>query len=223
MKKLLLMLVFVAACGSKKDDAPAAKPAPTPETTPDQPKPPTGPMGPRKEPKPAAPAPAFDPAGDWVKVTASHAKPKPTDPDVFSIPKFEVLKADFDPNKIEGGTADLALDVSSLVSNNPRRDEDIKGSDYLDVDKFTTVTIHVDNVKKAAENHYTADATVNAHGLEKKMPVEFDVVQVNEQAIQIHGTHTFKRLDFGIGAPEGQDSVGSDVTIEMQLTIKKPA
>jgi len=221
MKKLVLALALVAACHSS-DSKPA--PATSSQAQPDQPKPEVGPSGPRKSPHPApAASPDFDPAGDWVKVTASHAKPKPTDPDVFSIPKFQVLKADFDPEKIEGGTADLALDVTSLVSNNPRRDEDIKGPDYLDVNKFTTVTIHVDNVKKAGDNHYTADANIDAHGLQQKMPVEFDVVQINQQAIQIHGTHTFKRLDFGIGAPEGQDSVGSDVTIEMQLTIQKPA
>jgi len=221
MKKLVLVLALVAACKSS-DSKPEAKPAPaTSQAQPDQPKPEVGPNGPRKQPQ-AAPAPDFDAAGDWVKVTASHAKPKPTDPDVFSIPKFQVLKADFDPAKVEGGTADLALDVSSLVSNNPRRDEDIKGPDYLDVDKFTTITIHVDNVKKTGDNHYTADANVDAHGLKQKMPVEFDVVKSTADSIQIHGTHTFKRLDFGIGAPEGQDSVGADVTIEMQLTLKKP-
>jgi polyisoprenoid-binding protein YceI len=221
MKKLVLALALVAACHSS-DSKPA--PATSSQAQPDQPQPEVGPSGPRKPPHPApAASPDFDAAGDWVKVTASHAKPKPTDPDVFSIPKFQVLKADFDPAKIEGGTADLALDVTSLVSNNPRRDEDIKGPDYLDVNKFTTVTIHVDNVKKAGDNHYTADANIDAHGLQQKMPVEFDVVKSAADSIQIHGTHTFKRLDFGIGAPEGQDSVGSDVTIEMQLTIKKPA
>jgi hypothetical protein len=221
MKKLFVMLSLalalpLAGCSKKeepkKDPAPTAKkePAPTPEV--------------KKEPTPEPAPPETDADDDYVKVIASHADPKPTDPDVFQIPAFKVVKADFDPAKVEGGTADLELDLTSLVSNSERRDGEIKGPGYLDVEKFSVAEIHLDNVKKTAENQYTADATVKAHGAEKKLPVAFEVLDTTADSIRIKGTHTFKRFDFAIGAPEGQeDSVGSDITIELQLTLKKTA
>jgi hypothetical protein len=215
MKKLLLIALIVASGCSKKEEP--KKEAPAPEVKKEEPKP---------EPKPEpTPEPAKDPAADYIKVSANHSKPKPTDPDVFEIPSFKVVKAAFtDPANLEGATADLELDLNSLVSNSARRDSDIKSDSYLDVAKFATVTIHIDNVKKTGDKSYTADATINAHGVEKKLAVAFDVLDSTADTVRIKGTHTFQRLDFSIGVPVDQgDSVSPDITIEMQLTLKKSA
>lgn len=210
MKRLLPILFLLVACSKSDDTKPAAPASGSSSSAP----------APAPTPKPKLPDVAPD--ADFVHVSASHAKPKPSDPDLFDIPKFKIMKADFDPAKVEGGTADLELDLASLVSNSAKRDADVKGDDYLAVDKFATVTIHIDNVKKTGDNAYSADATVNAHGVEKKLPVDFTVLSSTADSLRIHGAHTFKRFDFAIGAPEGQDdSVGADVTIEMQLTLKK--
>jgi polyisoprenoid-binding protein YceI len=225
MKQLsvaLALALALAACAKKeepkKDPTPTTKKEPAPPTAKDPTPPPVD-----KDPAAKDPEPTPDPDADFIKVTASHAKPKPSDPDVFQITAFKVVKADFDPAKVEGGTADLELDLASLASNSERRDSDIKGPDYLDVEKFSVVTIHLDNVKKTADNEYSADATVNAHGVEKKLPVAFQVLDTTADSIRIKGSNTFKRLDFKIGGPEGEDSVGSDITIEMQLTLHKTA
>jgi polyisoprenoid-binding protein YceI len=169
----------------------------------------------------AAAAPA-DPKADFVHVLGHHNPPKPTDPVVIDIPKFQVVKTDVDPQKVEGGTAELTLDLSSLSSGSAKRDKHLSSPDYLDVAKFATITIDVDNVKKQSGATYTADATISAHGVQKKLPVSFDVVETLPDGVRIHAKQPWKRSDFSIGAPEGGDESTADgQEIELQLTLHK--
>lgn len=209
---LIALAVVVSACKKEESKAepPAGSGAAGKNSKPE----------PRPEPRPEPTA--VDPAADYVRVLASHSKPKPTDPVTLEIAKFQVIKADFDPAKVEGGTAELALDLTSLTSDSPKRDNHLRGDDYLAVDKFGVATIKIDNVKKTGDNAYSADATVAIHGVEKKLPVAFTVIETLPDGIRIKGEHTFTRHDFSIGAAKGEDdSVGDDQTIQLQLTLKK--
>ena len=191
-----LSVLAVAACG-KKSDAPAGAASGT------------------------AAAPA-DPKADFVHVLGHHNPAKPTDPVVIDIPRFQVVKASFDPANPEGGTAELTLDLSSLTSGSAKRDKHLSSPDYLDVAKFATVTIDVDNVKKQSGSTYTADANIAIHGVQKKLPVTFDVVETLPDGVRIHAKQAWKRSDFAIGAPEGGDESTADgQEIELQLTLHK--
>lgn len=172
----------------------------------------------------AAPAPTPDTQADHITVLAHHKNPKPTDPVRINFEKFRVVKADFDPQKVEGGKATVEIDLSSFRTSSDERDEHLKSPAYLDVAKFATATITIDNVKLKTGNTYTADATVAAHGATKSYPVTFDVVDRKADRITIKGEHTFTRLDFGIGtdpAQNGEEQVGTDVTIQVVLTLVK--
>ena len=189
--KSAFVLIVVAACGSKSSD-PSAAPAKA----------------------------SGDPATDYIHVLGHHNPGKATDPVVIDIPKFAVVKASFDPKKIEGGTAELTLDLSSLASGSQKRDKHLSSPDYLDVAKFATVTIDIDNVKKSGDKTYTADADIQIHGLEKKLPVTFDVIDTLADGIRVHAKQGWKRSDFAIGSPEGPDESTADgQEIELQLTL----
>lgn len=162
-----------------------------------------------------------DPDADYVRVLAGHAEPKPDDPVVVSLTRFQVVKADFDPQTIEGGTATLELDLTSLASGSAKRDRHLSSPDYLDTAQFAKATITVDNVKKTAENTFSADATVAMRGQEKKLPVTFEVLERTADSIRVKGSHTFKRQDFGIGQDTPDQPVANDLTIELQLTLEK--
>jgi polyisoprenoid-binding protein YceI len=169
-----------------------------------------------------APAPTPDTQADHITVLAHHKNPKPTDPVRINFETFRVVNADFDPKTIEGGKATIEIDLASFRTNSDERDEHLKSPAYLDVAKFATATITIDHVKLKAGTTYTADATVAAHGTTKTFPVTFDVIDRKADSIRIKGQHTFQRLDFGVGtdpAQNGEEQVGTDVTIEMVLTL----
>jgi polyisoprenoid-binding protein YceI len=179
-----------------------------------------------KPPGPPAPTPLppRDPNADFVSVFATHTPGKPIDPVEIRINKFTVTKAAFDPKVVEGGTASLALDLTSLQSDQPKRDKHISSPDYLDVGQFATVTIDIDNVKKKDGATYTADANVKFHGVEKKFPITFDVLSTTDDSIRIKAEQAFVRDDFKIGVASDDpkvQGVAEPLTIKLQLTLKK--
>jgi polyisoprenoid-binding protein YceI len=173
----------------------------------------------------SAASPAPEASADHITVLARHKNPKPSDPVRLDFKNFKVVKAAFDPKQIAGGKATIEIDLSSFDTGSQERDEHLKSPTYLDVGKLATATIAIDNVKQAAGTTYTADATVTAHGASKMYPVKFDVVEAKDDHIRIKGEHTFTRLDFGVGsdpAKNPEEQVGTDVTIQIALTIPNP-
>ncbi len=220
MKKLSILFIAAslafAGCNKKKEEAkappapaePAPAPAPTPEVKPNEP----------------APAPTPTAAADSISVFATHTEPKPVDPVEVKIPTFKIVKADFDPAKVEGGTAELELDISSITTDDQKRTDHLKSPDFIDVAKFATATVKVDNVKKTGDNKYSADATVKFRDLEKKLAVSFDVVETMADGIRIQLEHKFSRLDFGVGKDSKDPKVAPvapELTLKAALTFKK--
>jgi len=137
---------------------------------------------------------------DHIVVLGRHRPAKPTDPVSVRFDKFRVVKASFDPKKIEGGTATIELDLASLRTGSGERDDDLKSETF------------------------TADATVKLRGITKKYPVTFDVIEQKPDSIRIKGEHTFSRLDFTIGtdpAKDTQQQVDTELTIQMVVTLVK--
>ena len=165
---------------------------------------------------------AADPAadtGNWVKVYATHNPTKPGDPVEILVPKLTVVKSSFDPAKLEGGTAELALDLTSLKSDSKKRDEDLNTPAYIDTAKFATAKIEVSDVKKTGDKTYTANAKVSLRALDKTYPVTFEVVDSGPDWVRVVGSQDISRGDFKVGAPD--KVVENILKVKLQLTLKK--
>lgn len=220
MKKLsfLFLAAALAFTGCKKkpeeEKAPPAPAEPAPATPP-----PT-------EPAPATPPPATPPAAaaDSISIFANHTEPKPVDPIEVKVNTFKVVKADFDPAKVEGGTAEIELDLASISTDDQKRTDHLKTPDFIDTAKFATANIKIDNVKKTADNKYSADATVKFRDIEKKYPVAFDVTETTADGIRIQLEHKFNRVDFGVGKDSKDPKeapVANELTLKANLGLKK--
>ncbi len=218
---LVAVAVSAAACKKKEEAAPPTTAEPV-NAEPPKAEPPKA-EPPKAEPPKTDPAPTAQPAdadtSDWLKVVADHTEAGKGTVDVV-FKGIKVVKASFDPAKVEGGSAELEVDVDSLSSGIAKRDAHLKSADYLDSKKSPKITIKVDNVKKTGENAYSADATVKAHGVEKKFPVAFNVVETTPDGIRIKGEHAFSRSDFKVGKAEG-DNVKPELKVTLQVTLKK--
>jgi len=159
---------------------------------------------------------------EYFVIEGRHKDPNPKDPVKVEFDKFKVTKATFDPAKIEGGKATIEVDLTSLKTDSDKRDGHLKEG-YLEVAKFATLVINVDNVKKKDDKMFTADAKVKLHGVEKKYPVTFEVVEAKDDWVKIKGEHKFSRTDFKIGKPvaDKDESVAMDLVARLQLTLKK--
>lgn len=216
---VIVLSLALAAVACKKQEEHKAAPPPA-EPTPTA----AAPAEPPPAPEPAAPA--ATPSGDSVKFIGSHQPAKDGDPVVVTPAGVKVVKADFkDPKDLTGGTAELEIDLTTLTSGNTTRDEDLMKK-YFEVDKFGKATVVVKDVKKGkAEGSYTASADVDVHGVKKTLPVEFQVTEVLPDGVKVKGSHKLNRLDFKVGTPngEGGNPTANDVTVELELTVKKSA
>ena len=221
MKKISIALVSVlalslGACKKKEEAAPPPPPEPAPAPAP-APEP-----APAPTPEPAAQAPVDDKA-DSITVEASHAEPKPTDPVVVKFEKFTVTKAEIkDLANLEGSKAELEIDLVSLKTDAAKRDAHLNSPDYLDTAKHPKATVKIDKVKKTGDKTYSAEAKVSAHGVDKTIPVNFEVLEVLPDGVRVKGEQKFELKDFKLGKDK-DEGVASTLLIKLQLTIKKPA
>jgi polyisoprenoid-binding protein YceI len=213
----ILMIVSAAAlisgaCGNKEEtttEQPVAQPE-QPVAQPEQPA--------AQPEQPAAPAGA-----DYIKLWATHEPTTETDPVEITVQGFKVLSAQFDPANLENGTAELELDLTTIKSNDPKRDGHLATPDYLDTGKFGKATVKISEVKKVDDDTFSAKADVSFRDQTKSFPIQFDVVEKMADGVRVKGQHEFSRLDFGVGKePDGKNErVAKNVKIEMQLTLKK--
>lgn len=216
-KVLIAALSLALVACAKKDESKASEPAKeSAAVTPEAPA-----TAPTPETKPAAEpaAPEADSDADYVRILATHKKPKPSDPVIVHVKSFSVVKAEFDPANLEGATAEITLDLKSIDSGIGGRDKHLKAADYLDVDNTPQVLIKVSDVKKAGEG-YEASVEVSAHGATKTMPVNFNLLKSDDTSVQIEASKEFDLHDFGISLAEDMSNAPI-AKIEMRLTLKK--
>jgi polyisoprenoid-binding protein YceI len=203
----LALTLALVGCKKKSEEA-----KPQEQAQPQQPQQPLSPPPPKKA--------AIDQNADHILVHAKNTDPTKPEVDVV-FPTWTVTKAAFDPANLEGGTCELEIDIASLSSGIPKRDTHLNTPDYLDSATFPKATVKVANVKKTGDKTYTADATVNIHGVEKTWSLPFEVLSSTADSVRVKFTQPFSRLDFKIGAPEAEDSSQAQVELQGLLTIKK--
>ena len=173
-------------------------------------------------------ATATAPEPDRIEVLARHravagSEDLATDPVVVHFDRFAVTKARFDPAHLEGGTATLELDMTSIKTGSEERDRDLESPDYLDASRFATATVNVANVKQQAGSTYTADATVAFRDVTKTYPVTFAVIAKTGTSVRIKGELTFSRLDFAVGidpATDPSERIDTPLVIQWVLTLE---
>jgi polyisoprenoid-binding protein YceI len=139
---------------------------------------------------------------------------------------FKQFTADvkFDPQDLPGSRFDVTIDMTSIESGNPDRDDAIKSADLFDVKQWPS-SRYVAETFAAAEGSgkFTAIGTLTLRNVTRKVPIEFSFEGGNDGA-WLKGVATIKRLDFGVGQGEWQDtsSVANEVVVHFNLLLKKP-
>jgi polyisoprenoid-binding protein YceI len=132
-------------------------------------------------------------------------------------------------------SVDVLIDASSISTQVPERDEDLRGPAYFDVKKFPTMTYHGRGIRRVSGGGWTMDGSLTLHGVTKVVPLTFsfngpftDIKPGKPARVAFHGSAGAKRADFGMGARD-KGEVGAsgapDVQIEIDLEAdaKPPA
>jgi polyisoprenoid-binding protein YceI len=121
----------------------------------------------------------------------------------------------------ESGSIQLEIDASSFDSKNPKRDEHVKGPDFLNVKQFPTITFKSTQMKKTGDKTLDVTGDLTLHGVTKPITAKLEIIGKgkNPKGGEIAGgeaTFTIKRSDFGVNfMPQGlSDEIGLIVGIE---------
>jgi polyisoprenoid-binding protein YceI len=112
--------------------------------------------------------------------------------------------ADIDPDHPETSSVEVTIATASIRTNNAIRDNDIKSSNYLEIEKYPFIKFKSTSVEPSGPDHYklTGDLTIK----ETTRPVVLDVVKYGEfndpgmmgHRISYGATTKINRKDFGV-------------------------
>ena len=112
--------------------------------------------------------------------------------------------ADVDPAHPEAASVEVTLSTASIRTNNGVRDNDLRSSNFLQVDEFPVITFKSTGVESSGPDRYrlTGDLTIKGN----TRPVALDVTRYGEfndpgmmgHRIAYSATSKINRKDFGL-------------------------
>lgn len=169
----------------------------------------------------AADGAAVEAPKDYIRAVILHADGQR--PVTANFEKFEIVEANIDLTKLEEVKAVIAVELGSVLTGDEKRDGHVKSPDFFDIEKFAKATITVKGLK-AVENTpdtFDATATLDLHGVQKDIPVQFKVVEKQADALIIEGeVKGLARGDWQVGGAPEKVNVGPQFDAQVRLTVK---
>lgn len=111
--------------------------------------------------------------------------------------------ADIDPGHPETSWVDVTIQTASIRTHNEARDDDLRSSNFLEIDKYPTITFKSTNVEPSGDDNFAVTGDLTIKGTTR--PVTLDAVKLgefNDPAMGHRIGYTAKtkinRQDFGL-------------------------
>jgi polyisoprenoid-binding protein YceI len=133
--------------------------------------------------------------------------------------------ADIDPDHPEAASVEVTISTASIRTNNGVRDNDIRSSNFLEVDKYPVITFRSTGVEPSGTDRFTltGDLTIkdNTHpvALEVTKYGEFNDPGMMGHRIAYGATSKINRRDFGLkfnAVLDGRLVVSEDIQIMIE-------
>lgn len=147
---------------------------------------------------------------------------------------FTDLKAElsFNEDDFTASTVEATISAASLVTNDAKRDEHLRTSDFLEVDKYPEIIFKSTKVERGEHDRYRMAGDLTIRGVTR--PVTLDVVYSGQAKDPWGNTRAgfnaqgvIKRSEWGISfnaiLETGGVMVSDEVKIEIEVEAVKPA
>ena len=119
---------------------------------------------------------------------------------------FDEISAtgNIDPDHPEASSVDITIQTASIRTNNPQRDNDLRASNFLEVDKYPTITFKSTKIEPVGQDRFTMSGDLTIKG--NTQPVTLNVVKYGEfndpnmmgHRIAYSAEGQINRKDFGL-------------------------
>lgn len=144
---------------------------------------------------------------------------------IGSFDEFDAA-LDFDPENIENSTLEVIVDMSSLDVNLPEFEEELKGSNWFDVERFPQAVYRTTSFVEAVdENTFVFAGDLTMHGVTAPVNLVVDFngggrnVLTRSYTMGFEATASFLRSDFGVDRFTNfgvGDEINLDINVEFQ-------
>jgi polyisoprenoid-binding protein YceI len=125
-------------------------------------------------------------------------------------------------------SAEATISTASIRTNNGIRDNDVRSGNFLEVDKYPTMTFKSTSIEPAGQDLYTLTGDLTIKGTTH--PVTLQVTRLGEfndagmmgHRIAYSATSTINRKDFGLSFNailDGRLVVGEEIQIQIEGEI----
>lgn len=137
-----------------------------------------------------------------------------------------------DPDHSEATTVQVTIQTASIRTHNEQRDNDLRSSSFLEIDKYPTITFKSTKIEPAGGDHYIMTGDLTIKGTTR--PVTISLTRYGEfndpmmgHRIAYSGEGKINRKDFGMtfnAMLDGKFVVSDEIQImlEGELIEKKP-
>ena len=129
----------------------------------------------------------------------------------------------YDPNHPEKTSLQATIDPASVDTRVEMRDKDLRSPNFLDVEKYPTITFKSKKVEAAGAGKLNITGDLTLHGVTKEVVLEVDGPSApikdpwGNQRMGASAVTKINRMDFGVAGAPGM--VGDDITITLDIEM----
>ena len=137
----------------------------------------------------------------------------------------------YDAENPSASSINVVIDTNTINTMEPDRDKHLRSADFLDVEKFPTITFKSKTVEPAGDGELRVTGDLAIHGVTKEVVLKIDGPTGEEKdpwgntRIGASATSKIKRSDFGLtwnaALETGGILVGDDLKIELETSLIK--
>jgi polyisoprenoid-binding protein YceI len=134
------------------------------------------------------------------------------------------IELNYDPANPEAASVVARIQTASINTDNERRDNDLRSSNYLAIDSFPEIAFTSEKVERAADGRLRITGDLTLRGVTRPVVLDAEVAGVlatpRGRRTAFTATTTIKRQDYGITLNrlmEGAQVVGDDVRITIDI------
>jgi polyisoprenoid-binding protein YceI len=134
--------------------------------------------------------------------------------------------ASYDPADPSKNSVDVTIDANSVDTRVQMRDNDLRSPNFLDVQKYPTITFKSKQSKSAGAGKLEIFGDLTIHGVTKEVTLDVDGPSApikdpwGNQRIGASASTKINRKDFGINGAPG--AVGDEITITIDTELIQP-
>jgi polyisoprenoid-binding protein YceI len=137
------------------------------------------------------------------------------------------VKVNLDETNPTQSSIEATIDTASLTSDFERRDDAVKGENYLDVERFPTITFKSKRVEPRGDNRYAIIGDFTLHGVTRELTLDTEYFgeTSDPRGNTLRGLAaraTIRKGDFDIhGSPADPRAVFEEIQLVIDAEIYK--